>query len=123
MGLAASGRKAQHKFVTLDSLQRFHKFLIKCEILADTEAFTKLKEDARLHFSPLVQYNATRLLRKKQETVEKVENYPIQDYVFLLNGEEINIFGRRWAAFDFSNAPLPKVGTILSVTQGSAYLN
>ena len=57
------------------------------------------------------------------ETVEKVENYPIQDYVFLLNGEEIHMIGRRWAAFDFSNAPLPKVGTILSVTQGSAYLN
>lgn len=123
MSLAESGRKSLTVFTSLSALHNFQRFLVKCNIIPDIVAFKKLKDDVGLHFSPLVKYDKARLQKAKAATIEKVEQFPLEDYLFLLNGDEINMIGRRWASFDFGNASLADCEAMQECTEGVAYLD
>ena len=99
------------------------RFLVKCNIIPDTDAFKQLKDDVGLHFSPLVKFNKARLQKAKVDTIAKVEQFPLEDYIFLLKGDEINMIGRRWASFDFAGASLDDCEAMQECTEGVVYLD
>ena len=120
--LAVSGRKQQAVFLYLNNLHTFHKFLIKCGILPESDAFKRLKEDVGAEFPPLVQFNSDCLYKQRCETIE-VENFPVEKLLFLLQGNEINMVGRRWCSFDFPGATLSALRAVLDIVCGVMYLN
>ena len=75
-----------------------------------------------MHFNPLAKFNSDRLYKKRLDTVDRIESFPIQNYLFLKYGDEVNQIGDRWCNFDFQNASIEEILPILECTVGTLYL-
>ena len=122
MDVAGSGRKRQAVYVHLLSLKKMNDFLIKCKILKDSTAFDIISKEFKDEIYPLKQFDADRLYNQRLENTDKVENFPIEKYVFLRNGEQINLIGQCWCMFDFDLSPMDPIHAIFECTVAVLYI-
>ena len=65
------------------------------QLVEGSETFQNIYDDVHLYFHRQTQTDSDRLHRKKLENVELIDNFAIEKYVFLKNGEEINLTGEK----------------------------